>query len=80
MLSGGRVVGGRIQAKRKKETQEKCGFTEVKRRKCLKKEGMGSSVEDRKISRKVIGDLDEQMFMGGSFANPFRVSLGKNGE
>lgn len=63
----------------KKETQEKCGFTEAKRRKCLK-EGVGSSVEDRKISRKVTDGLDEQTFMGGSFANPFRVSLGKNGE
>lgn len=41
---------------------------------------MGSSVEDRKISRKVIDGLDEQMSSGGSFANPLRVSLEKNGE
>lgn len=66
-----------MQAKEeKKETEEKYGLIETKGRKCLKKEGVGSSVEDRKISRKVDG-LDEQVFMGGSFANPFRMSLRK---
>ena len=41
---------------------------------------MGSSVEDREVSKKVPDGFDEQLFMGGSFINPFRVSLGGNGE
>lgn len=49
-----------MKAKRKIGNSEKCGFTEAKRKKkCFKKEGVGSSVEYRKINRKVIDDLDE---------------------
>lgn len=71
---------GEDTSKEEKGNSREMWFHRSQEKKMSRKEGVGSSVEDRKISRKVLGDLDEQMFMGGSFANPFRVSLGENAE